>query len=257
MRPTPVVFGRTATDYALHRAGFPPSFFARMLQLGVGTPGQTILDLGTGTGTLARGFAAAGARVTGMDPDSGMLDAASRLAATEGVEVRWIARAAEHTGLPDASFDVVTAGQCWHWFDGPVVAGEVRRLLRPGGHLVIAHFDWIPLPGNLAARTEALIERFNPAWRLGGGNGVHGEWLPVIGAAGFTEVETASWDLDVPYPAEAWRGRIRASAGVGASLPQEAVQRFDDALADLLAADFPGPEVDVLHRVWFARARRA
>ena len=252
-----VEFGRTATDYARHRAGFPPSFFDRMLRWGVGTPGQVLLDLGTGTGTLARGFAAQGARVTGLDPDVRMLGQAGELAVSAGLDIRWIAGAAETSGLPDTSFDVVTSGQCWHWFDGPVVAREAHRMLRPGGRLVIAHFDWIPLPGNVAAGTEALIERFNPAWRMGGGDGVHGAWLPVIGAAGFTELETASWDIAVPYSPAAWRGRIRASAGVGATLPTETVEQFDAALADLLAVNFPGPELAVLHRVWFVTARRA
>ncbi len=251
-----VEFGRTASDYARHRAGFPPSFFDRMSRWGVGTPRQALLDLGTGTGTLARGFAAQGARVTGLDPDLRMLEQANALAAAAGLDIRWIASGAERTGLADASFDVVTSGQCWHWFDGPVVAREVHRLLRPGGRVVVAHFDWIPLPGNVAARTEALIEAFNPAWRMGGGDGVHGAWLPMLGAAGFVGVETASWDLMVPYTPEAWRGRIRASAGVGASLAADAVARFDEALASLLEAEFPGPEVEVLHRVWFVTARR-
>ena len=66
---------------------------------------------------------------------------------------------AEDTQLPGASYDLVTAGQCWHWFDGDRAAAEARRLLRPGGSVVIAHFDWIPLPGNVASSTEAKIER--------------------------------------------------------------------------------------------------
>ena len=51
-------FGRTASEYGKHRAGFPDSFFDRLQRLQIGVPGQSVVDLGTGTGTLARGFAA-------------------------------------------------------------------------------------------------------------------------------------------------------------------------------------------------------
>src|SRR3990172_8874953 len=59
MRPSfyPQDFGKAAEDYARYRKGFPDSFFKRLLQDGIGMPGQSILDLGTGTGSLARGFA--------------------------------------------------------------------------------------------------------------------------------------------------------------------------------------------------------
>lgn len=51
-------FGRTAADYERFRPGFPESFFDRLVRDGWIAPGQRALDLGTGTGTLALGFAA-------------------------------------------------------------------------------------------------------------------------------------------------------------------------------------------------------
>ncbi|NYV77960.1 class I SAM-dependent methyltransferase, partial [Streptomyces sp. UH6] len=140
-------FGLTAQDYGRHRAGFPPELITRLARHGVETSGRDVLDLGTGTGSLARLFALAGARVTGVDPAAPLLDQARRLDAEAGVTAAYRVGTAEETGLPGARFDVVTAGQCWHWFDAPRAAAEVRRLLRPGGSVVIAHFDWLPLPG--------------------------------------------------------------------------------------------------------------
>jgi len=55
-------FSRTALDYATHRAGFPDLLFDRLGALGLRIMNAQVLDLGTGTGALARGFARPGAR---------------------------------------------------------------------------------------------------------------------------------------------------------------------------------------------------
>jgi SAM-dependent methyltransferase len=243
-------FGKTAGDYSRYRAGFPDALFDRLAACGAGIAGQRVLDLGTGTGTLARGFARRGCEVTGLDPSVALLDAAAELDREVGVYVRYVTASAERTGLADASFDVVSAGQCWHWFDRPRAAHEVRRLLVPRGWLVIAHFDWLPLPGNVVTATEQLIERHNPAWPLGGGLGIYPAWLHDVAVAGFSDIESFSFDVAVPYTHAAWRGRIRASAGVAASLPPERVRTFDDDLRALLAAQFPREPLQVPHRVF-------
>ena len=61
--------------------------------------------------------------------------------------------------------------------------------------------------------------------------------------------------MDAPYTPEAWRGRIRASAGVGGSLSPEKVARFDAELADLLATRYPGAKLALPHRVFALTAR--
>jgi len=243
-----VDFGRTAADYARHRAGFPEELFERLAARGIGCAGQRVLDLGSGTGSLARGFARRGARVTALDISEDLLAQARALAAEEGVAVETHCAPAEHSGLAAARFEVVSAGQCWHWFDRPRVVAEVRRLLAPGGRLAICHFDWLPRPGNVVAATEALIEAHNPAWTLGGGDGFYPAWAEDAAGAGFGAIESFSFETSVSYDHGAWRGRIRASAGVGGSLAPEAVAAFDRALAVLLAAEFPGEPLRVPHR---------
>jgi SAM-dependent methyltransferase len=173
------------------------------------------------------------------------------------VKVEYQVATAEKTGLPSSSVDIVTAGQCWHWFNRSDAAREVYRILRPDGQVVIAHFDWIPLNGNVVEATEELILEFNPTWNMGGGNGLYPLWLRDLGEAGFVEIESFTYDLDVPYEHEAWRGRIRASAGVGASLSQRTVFKFDKALERMLKERFPQPTLQIHHRIFTVIARKS
>lgn len=247
-----VDFGRAASDYSAFRAGFPERFFERLAAQVDLKPGQQALDIATGTGTLARGLAQRGLVVAGVDIAEALMREAAALDRSAGVDIAYVVGTAEQLEFADATFDLVTAGQCWHWFDRPRAADEAFRVLKPGGRLVIAHFDWLPLRGSVVEATEALILKANPAWKLAGGVGVYPHWPTDMSNAGFTNIETASFDHAQPYSHEAWRGRIRASAGIKGSLDQEATARFDADLKDMLETSYPDDPLFVPHRVWWA-----
>ena len=253
-------FGRTADDYGRYRAGFPEELYRRLETFGAGAAGQRVLDLGTGTGYLGRGFARRGCAVTGLDVSPALMREARRLDAVEELAIRYVRARAEALPIKSSAFDLVGAGQCWHWFDRERAAAEARRVLRPGGMLVIASYDWIALPANVAEATEQLILKHNPKWALAGGTGIHPGYARDAAVAGFVDIECFSFDVMQPYSHEAWRGRIRASAGIAASLGAEKVARFDDELRALLARRFPErppPEAPmrVQHRAFAAICR--
>jgi SAM-dependent methyltransferase len=250
-----VDFGKTAADYGRHRAGFPDGFFEHLFQRSLIAPGSRVLDVGTGTGTVARGLAKRGCNVLGLDLSATLLQEAERLDGEAGVAVDYVRASAEETGQPNHNFDVVTAGQCWHWFDRPRAAIEARRVIVPGGHLVIGHFEWLPLPGNVVEATERLILSHNPDWRGAGGSGVYPAWFTDLAVAGFVDIESFSFDIDVPYSHEAWLGRIRASAGVGASLAADTVAKFGVQHSDLLIRKFPEQPLRIPHRVFVVFGR--
>ena len=250
-----VDFGRAASDYATFRAGFPDRFFDELEAHGVGFAGIDAVDLGTGTGTVARGLALRGARVVGGDPSAAMAEQARALDKQAGVSVRYVQATAESTGLPSGRADLVISGQAWWWFDRPRAAAEARRLLKPGGWLVICSLDWLPSPGSIPEATEALIAAANPKWTMGGGDGRHPRWLDELEDAGFRERVAFEFDVAVPYTHEAWRGRIRASAGVAATLSEDEVARFDEGLAAMLAERFPEDPMAAPHRVYAALGR--
>ena len=249
-------FGRTATDYARHRAGYPDWLFERLMRRGLARPGMHALDLATGTGYLARGLVQRGLTVTGLDIAPDMMDAAKTLDAAQGLAIEYVVGKAEETGLPSAAFDLVTAACCWHWFDRPKASAEILRLLKPGGWLVICAQNWFPLDDNVVARTEAILQRHNPKWPFGGLDGMTPGAVRDLRAAGFQSIESFSVDFEIPYSHDGWRGRMRASAGVSGSLAPDQVKAFDEELADMLARDFRQEPLQVTHCLYAAYGRK-
>lgn len=244
-------FGRTAVDYERFRPGFPDVLFERFLGDGWVTPGQRVLDLGTGTGTLALGLAARGLEAVGIDVAPELLDVARSSARDHELSARFLERPAEATGLDSNAFEVVTAGQCWWWFDEAKALAEVDRVLVVGGRLIICSFSYLPLGGTAAGATENLILEYNPGWPKAGWQGVHPEHVDSLDRSGFEQVESFSFTIGVPFTNEGWRGRIRTCNGVGSALGPEEVERFDADLATMLSERFPN-DLNVVHRVFAA-----
>lgn len=165
-------FGKTAGDYARHRAAFPDAFFEHLLGDGSVHSGDAVLDLGTGTGTIARGLALRGCEVTALDHSAPVLAQAAEQDRAADVQVKQVRARVENADIAPTSFDVVTAGQCWHRLERPRIAALVRKWLRPGGRMVIANFDWVPLNGNVVQDTERLILAYNAGWTMHSGSGL-------------------------------------------------------------------------------------
>jgi SAM-dependent methyltransferase len=237
----------TSGDYAAFRPGPPAAFFDRLQALGIGLPGQRILDLGTGTGVMARAFAARGATAAGIDIAAGQIEAARRLAESERLAIDFRVAPAEEPPFADGSFEAATANQCFLYFDRARVLAALRRVLVPGGRLVISHHSWLPREDAIARASEALILEFNPAW---GGADFDGRIAPM--PEGMPEDLVLEgfflFDVDVPFDRAGWLGRIRASRGVGATLPPDELAAFDRAHAALLERIAP-PSFTIRHRL--------
>ena len=242
-------FGRSAADYAHYRPGFPDSFFDRVMDAGWASAGMRALDLGTGTGSLALGFAERGLTTVGIDISPQLLDVARQRAAGAAFSATFVEGQAETTGCDADSFELVTAGQCWWWFDGATAAQEALRVLRPGGRLLVATFSYLALPGTVAHRTEELVLRHNPGWPKAGWRGVHPEQVQDLDVAGFRSVESFSYVEDVLFSHEAWRGRMRTCNGVGSALDNDTVTSFDRDLATMLEDEYE-ERLTVPHRVF-------
>jgi SAM-dependent methyltransferase len=189
-----------------------------------------------------------GCTETKIDPSHEMLTQAVALDRANQVSVRYVRARAEQTGLAAAVFDLVCAGQCWHWFDRARAAAEAARLLRPGGRALVAYFTYLSEPGTLGAATEALVLRYNPAWPLAGSDGRHPRFAADLTTQGLHHVDSFSFDVEISMTHESWRGRLRTCNGV-LTLPPDRIAAFDTDLAALLVRDHPDPLL-VPHRVF-------
>lgn len=117
------------------------SAWRALLRQGLGEHSLDVLDLACGTGEITRALLGLGHRVTGIDFAEPMVDLARK---KHGAAARIYPSDAEHLLEPDASFDaLVTRHLVWTLTDPEAAFVEWRRVLRPGGSLLIVDGDWV------------------------------------------------------------------------------------------------------------------
>lgn len=172
-------------------------------------PGERVLDVACGTGLLARLAAervGPSGTVSGSDVDPALL-AVARSAAPAHLEIDWYETSAEAMPLPDESFDVVLCQMGLQFFsDKPAALREMRRVLVPGGRMVINVPG--PTPAMFTAFSEALATHVGPqtgafvevVFALHDEDELDG----LMRAAGFEEitVRRAAKTLPLPAPEE-------------------------------------------------------
>lgn len=130
-------FSDRATDYVKYRPNYPVAAINAVIE-GLGDPSQlTAADVGAGTGIASRMLAERGVRVIAIEPNASM-----RQAADPHPLVEFCDATAEQINLPDASIDLLTSFQAFHWFNPTLTLLEFRRILKSSGRLALVWNDW-------------------------------------------------------------------------------------------------------------------
>ena len=248
-------WGRTSQEYAKYRDIYPELFYQKIVDRGLCTEGQKVLDLGTGTGVLPRNLYRHGADWIGTDISPEQIEQAILLSEAGGMKIDFRAKSAEELDFPVDSFDVITACQCFWYFDHERVMPKLAQLLKPEGKLLILYMAWLPYEDEIAGKSEELVLKYNPSW-TGAGETRHPIWIPDIAYEYFEMEDHEEYDVMVPFTKESWHGRMRACRGVGASLNAEELAGWDAEHRALLDAIAP-EEFEILHYAALAVLRKA
>ena len=248
----PFDWGRTSADYAKFRDIYPEKFYRKILERNLCTDGQSVLDLGTGTGVLPRNMYRYGAKWTATDISENQIAQARIL--SEGMDIDYHVVATEDIDFPDDSFDVVTACQCFWYFDHETLMPKIWRMLRQGGSILVLYMAWLPFEDKIAGESEKLVLKYNPDWS-GAGETVHPIWIPDCYKEKFELAYHEEFLLHVPFTRESWNGRMKACRGIGASLSEKEIADWEEEHKKLLVQIAP-EKFEVLHYGAIAELKR-
>ncbi len=238
-------WGRTSGDYAKFRDIYPEEFYAAILNRGFCQNGQKCLDLGTGTGVLPRNLYHAGAEWCGTDISPEQIEQAKMLAAANHLQIDFRTASAETTDYADECFDVVTACQCYWYFDSETAYPNIARMLKDDGVLILLYMGWLASESKIADESERIVLQYHPKW-TGANDSRHLISPPEQALQYFEMSEQTMFDLSVRFTRESWHGRMRACRGVGASLSPEQLLLWDNAHRQMLA-DIAPDTFDIPH----------
>ncbi len=236
-------WGRTSSDYAKYRDIYPQEFYKKIVDRGLCISGQSVLDMGTGTGVLPRNMYQYGAKWTGTDISENQIKQAEIL--SQGMDIDYHTLSAEILDFPDNSFDVITACQCFWYFDHEKIMPELYRMLKPNGKILVLYMAWLPYEDKVAGESEKLVLKYNPEWS-GAGETVHPIWIPDCYQEKFRVEYHDEYPLNVHFTRESWNGRMKACRGVGASLSKKDIAAWEQEHLSLLKKIAP-EEFDIKH----------
>jgi SAM-dependent methyltransferase len=133
-------FSNRVANYVKFRPSYPPELLPFLGEAVGLTPNWVVADVGSGTGISSELLLKAGHEVYAIEPNADMRGAAERQLGPYP-KFHSLGGTAIDSGLPDASVDLVTAFQSFHWFDPIEAKREFRRILRPGGAIAIVWND--------------------------------------------------------------------------------------------------------------------
>jgi SAM-dependent methyltransferase len=202
-------FGADPERYDRTRPRYPAGVIEA---IAAAAPGTGVLDVGCGTGIVARQFAALGCRVLGVEVDPRM----AGFARGRGTEVE-VARF-EDWDPAGRRFDAVVAGQTWHWIDPVAGAVKAAEALTPGGCLAVFWNVHMPARGLAEAFADVYrravpdfplyrpgLEAYEPLRQRAAGG--------IRDSGAFAEPERLRFDWEQPYTREEWLEQVPTFGG--------------------------------------------
>jgi SAM-dependent methyltransferase len=198
-------FGSAAEVYERARPSYPADAIDWLLERADVGAGDTIVDLGAGTGKLTRLLVPSGARIVAVEPIPEMRAHIDVGEAVDGT--------AEAIPLTDGSAALVTAAQAFHWFDHDHALPEIHRVLRPDGALGLV-WNMRDLEDPVQRGVEDLLA---PLRGSRGAQQRQGRWRARLAASPlFGDPETAEFRYEQLFTADDLQDRVASTSFVAA-----------------------------------------
>jgi SAM-dependent methyltransferase len=130
------VFDAVAALYDAQRSGYPEQLFKDIQTIAGLGPSSRILEVGCGSGQATAGFLALGLDVTAIDPGSALVDIAREKFAT-APNIKFAVTTFEEWPLVKSGFELIAAGQSWHWVKPDVGLEKAAAALVAQGHFAV------------------------------------------------------------------------------------------------------------------------
>lgn len=220
-------WGRTAVSYAKYRDIYPQKLYDELYALGVGKKGTNWLDMGTGSGVLPRALADYGANITATDISEEQIREARQL--SENIKnINYRVCSAEKLDYPDNSFDVITACQCFFYFNPEVIVPKIKRMLRENGIFIKIWMTYLK-GDEIADQSYALVKKVNPQYSGGGAA------MKDLKIHYFNNPVENVFSEKIHFTKESWHGRMMASRGVMASMSEEQMKKYEHEHLEMLS----------------------
>ena len=166
-----------------------------------------------------------------------------------GMDIKFEAVSAENVNAPDNTYDVITACQCFWYFDHKIVMPELKRMLKPDGRLLLLYMAWLPFEDEITGKSEEIILKHNPDWSSSGETRKP-MYVPDEYNEFFDITYREEFDVRIPFTRESWHGRMRACRGVAAAMSEETLALWDKEHRKMLEG-YP-ESFEILHYIAMA-----
>jgi len=248
------VFEDPAVVASYHtRPPYPEEVFDLLAELLAGRPGP-VLDLGCGTGIIARrlvSLAGLVERVDALDVSSAMLAEGRRLPEGDHPDLRWILGRAEDAPL-QPPYTLATAAASLHWMDWAVVLPRLHDLLALNGVLVIVVDNSLPTPWQAELLPTLARYSTNQEYRLGF------DLVAALQERGLFDLHQRRRTEPVPFqqPLETYIESFHARSGFSCDrMTPSAIAEFDEAVRAVVSRYGDPVELQILADIAWGRPR--
>lgn len=202
-------FTNRVDSYVKYRPSYPQEAIDYLYNdIGL-RPDSKIADIGSGTGSLSKLLLERSSEVIAIEPNQAMREAAEqRLGNHPSFQSK--SGSAEATGLPDRSVDFIVCAQAFHWFDRPAAQTEFRRILQPGGKVILIWNSRLTHGTSFREEYDQLLHTYGTDYEQVN----HKNISPTMLRSFFKEntMHTSRFEMAQEFDFEGLRGRLLSSS---------------------------------------------